>query len=183
VTRRQLRPFYTTQERAEIYRNRYNHGAWNDHVLRVSHLAEILREMQPSSVADLSCGDGAVLLGAELSCALFFGDITPGWQFTGPMEETLFRCPPVDVFVLSEILEHLEDPEGTLAAVRGRARRLLLSTPDGELNDANPEHYWTWQREDLRPMLADAGWTPDSEPELYTPSFPAYYAFQIWTCS
>jgi hypothetical protein len=181
--RRQLRPFYPVDELRELYGKRYDHTPWSDHVRRVAHTAEILRGMNPSSVADLSCGDGAVLLGAGLACPLFFGDITPGWQFAGPLQETLFSCPPVDVFVLSETLEHLEEPENALAMIRGRAKRLLLSTPDGELDDANPEHYWTWQRADLLPMLTDAGWTPDGEPELYTAGFPAYYAFQIWKCS
>ena len=181
--KRQLRLFYSPEARAALYASTYQHEKWEDHRHRVAHTAQLLKEMNPLSVADLSCGDGAIVAQAGLGCPVYLGDITPGHQFTGPIEDTVITCPEVDVFVCSETLEHVESPEWVLHVIRTKARRLLLSTPHGEADDRNPEHYWGWDRDDLALMLDDAGWNT-VEVELYTPpvSF-AYYTFQIWRCS
>jgi hypothetical protein len=183
----QLRPFNSPEQRAELYAAPYKHQQWEQHVLRVAHTAEILREMRPASVADLSCGDGAVVAQAELACPAFLGDITPGWPFTGPIEETVSLIPEVDVFVCSETLEHVVDPDGLLQAIRAVAARLLLTTPEGETwpvrtEWGNPEHYWGWGLDDVETMLGNAGWTPETEPETYKPVPRPYYSYQIWRC-
>lgn len=181
MARVQLRPFYTERQRAQLYAGRYEHEKWNDHKLRVAHTADILRGMQPESIADLSCGDGAIVALADSGPAVL-GDITPGWHLAGPIEETIEQCPEVDVFVCSETLEHVENPDKVLRAIRVKARRMLLSTPENEMDSRNPEHYWGWNHDDLALMLRDAGWVKN-ELELYVPpvAFP-YYTFQIWKC-
>jgi hypothetical protein len=83
--------------------------------------------------------------------------------------------------VCSETLEHVEDPDAVLRAIRGRSWSLLLTTPHGEADDANPEHYWGWHADDLDPMLEAAGWS-DRRVELFTPASVPHYTFQIWTC-
>lgn len=181
--RRQLRAFHSEQERAALYASRYQHGQWEEHRHRVRHTAALLREMNPQSVADLSCGDGAVVVQAQLTCPAYLGDVTPGWPVTGPIEETIWGCPPVDVFVCSETLEHVEDPEGLLHAIWKRSRRLLLTTPNEETADkGNPEHYWGWGINDLAVMIGDAGWT-QAVSELYVPPVMVpYYSYQVWWC-
>jgi hypothetical protein len=67
----------------------------------------------------------------------------------------------VDVFVLSETLEHVERPAELLAAIRKKARHLLLSTPLAEFDDRNPEHYWGWDKAGIRELLDVAGWRAD----------------------
>ncbi len=182
MTRMQLRGFYAPEQLTQVYAGRYLHDKWPDHRLRVAYTAQLLREMNPESVADLSCGDAAVVTQAKLACPVHLGDITPGWSYTGPVEETILEIPPVDVFVCSETLEHVENPDGLLQLIRGKARRLLLTTPDGESDSRNPEHYWGWTADDVKLMLADAGWEPEHF-EHYTPPVPApYYVFQVWGC-
>lgn len=179
--RRQLRPFYSQAELAAVYVAPYRHRAWPDHIARVTRTAEILADMRPESVADLSCGDGEVVIQAGVRDIAILGDLAPGWPYRGPIDQTIQAIPDVDVFVCSETLEHVEDPDGLLAAIRGKARRLLLSTPIGEDHDLNPQHYWGWDVVDVEEMLHKAGWT--GHVEVFEPSPQPYYAYQIWRCS
>ncbi|HEY9370049.1 hypothetical protein [Streptomyces sp.] len=181
--RRQLRPFYTAEQRAHLYARAYDHTRWPDHVERVAETARILDEFAAkvgaSTVADLSCGDGAIVgRSAHPWRERHLGD----YVTTGPIEETLPGLEPVDVFVCSETIEHVENPDWLLAQIRSKARHLLLTTPQGEEDDANPEHYWGWNADDIRAMLERAGWT-DNTVDLFTPPSIAYYTFQMWRCS
>ncbi|GGK61393.1 hypothetical protein Sme01_03130 [Sphaerisporangium melleum] len=181
--RRQLRPFYTPDQLAQVYARPYDHTRWADHVERVARTVQVLDVFAAATgaetVADLSCGDGAIVAqSTHLWRATHLGDYTT----TGPIEQTLATLPQVDMFVCSETLEHVEDPDGLLAGIRARASHLLLTTPCGEDDDANPEHYWGWDTDDLREMLTGAGWS-DCQVELFTPQSVAYYTFQIWTCT
>jgi hypothetical protein len=181
--RRQLRPFYSPAQLADLYGRTYDHTRWPDHVERVAHTAAVLDrladEMNAESVADLSCGDGAIVGGSRHAWRRrILGDIAT----TGmPIEKAIADLEPVDVFVCSETLEHVENPDGLLAAIQSKARGLLMTTPADEADDSNPEHYWSWGVEDLRAMLTAAGWTHCAV-ELFTPASVDMYTFQIWTC-
>jgi hypothetical protein len=179
--RRQLRPFYSQSDLSLVYCAPYSHRAWPDHVVRVARTAELLAEMAPESVADLSCGDGEVVIQAGLRDGAVLGDMAPGWPHRGPIEQTIQAIPDVDVFVCSETIEHVQDPDALLVAIRGKARRLLLSTPIGEDHDLNPQHYWGWDVADVEEMLHAAGWA--GEVEVFEPSPNPYYAYQIWRCT
>lgn len=180
--RRQLREFYRPDQLAEVYAQRYDHTLWDEHVARVDHTAKLLSEMLPATVADLSCGDAAIIDKAGLREFAILGDLVPGWNIQGPIEQTVRLIPPVDVFVLAETLEHVADPDGLLAAIRNRAQRLLLSTPVGEDHALNPEHYWGWDLPDVDEMLAAAGWT-QRDVEVYSTGDKPYYVYQIWICA
>ena len=184
---RQLRPFYSPEELATVYTRPYDHTHWEDHIIRVSvttHIARWMRDhVGAQSAADLSCGDGAILRGLDLSQSLY-GDLVAAGHLTqdsGPLEQTLAGIGSVDLYILSETLEHVEDPALILREIRARAGALVLSTPEGEVGDENPEHYWGWDREDIQQLLAETGWIPVVS-TLLNPQVPGGYTYQIWGC-
>jgi hypothetical protein len=183
VTRTRLRPAHTAEQLAELYAAPHEHRQFPDHRLRVAVTAQVgkwlLEQSGGRSAADLSCGDGMILrsLGASV---LQFGDLAAGYQYTGPIENTIHRIDPVDLFVCCETIEHLDEPGAVLAAIRAKAGNLLLSTPVNAWDDYNPEHYWAWSRGDVEEMAAEAGFRPvlftavDFRPQ----DLP--YCFGIW---
>lgn len=161
MTRRRLRPAHSPGELARIYATPHDHRRWRDHHLRVNATIEVARwvadcDGKVSHAADLSCGNGAVLR-AVPAAVRYFGDLAPGYEYTGPIEDTIRQIPPVDIFVCAETLEHLDDPGTVLAAIRAKTRMLILSTPMDAWDDDNPEHYWAWSRTDVEEMAAAAG--------------------------
>jgi hypothetical protein len=181
VVRKQLRPFYTPEELAEVYSYQYDSSRWEDHRLRVNYTADVLRIMAPRNVADLSCGDGEIVNQAGLLANSIMGDYTFGWDYQGRIESTITWMESVDVFLLSETLEHVEDPDWLLRMIRTKAKRLLMSTPCGEDNSNNPQHYWGWDNHDIDAMLKAAGWH-HRVVALFKPP-PGYYTYQIWMCA
>lgn len=180
--RLRLRPAYPAEKLADLYGQRYDHTRWHDHIVRVGVTVELVRKLCPApvSVADLSCGDGAIA--RELAApTTILGDLTPGHYLCGPIEETVGLLPArVDLFILSETLEHLDDPDLVLRRIRAMARTLALSTPDGEITAANPEHYWGWTADDVKDMLCTAGWTPTIYEDLHVAATGTRY--QLWGC-
>jgi hypothetical protein len=188
---KQLRPFYTDEQLKAVYHSQYNHEMWTDHVERIEFTADVLAAMKPTSVADLSCGDGAIVVKSGVKCPAILGDLmgvpmevslglASGMDISGPIEQTICEIGPVDVFVLSETLEHVQRPGVLLRAIRQKAKRLLLTTPYCEFTDRNREHYWGWDMDGVKSLLQDAGWTGNAE--LFTPDSTDYYTFQVWVC-
>lgn len=185
---KQLRPFYTDEQLREVYNHSYDHTRWEDHIIRVAvtiHIGRWMRDhVGAQSAADLSCGDGAILRGLDISESVY-GDLVPSTQVNlnkaGPILETLEEISPVDLFVLSETLEHVEDPKTLLSDIRSKSAVLVLSTPEGETTDDNPEHYWGWDRHDIRGLLESTGWEPVVCTILDT-AVPGGYTYQIWGC-
>lgn len=136
-----------------------------------------------SSLADLSCGNAQIPRSIALpGHTAFLGDYAPGYRFHGPLEETISQLPKdVDLFICSETIEHLDDPESVLMAIAGKAHMLLLSTPIGEDDLGNPEHLWGWDQEAVGEMLADTGWGKVlARVDLV---LPGTYSYQIWGCA
>lgn len=184
----QLRPFYTPEERAAVYSRPYSHTRWEDHRIRVGvtiHVARWLRDhVGATTAADLSCGDGAILDGLHLprgQCV--YGDLVdaPGVDVVGPIEETILSVPYVDLFILSETLGHVEDPQLLLRKARVACYGIIVSTPVDEYTDHNPEHYWGWGVKDIRKMLIDANFNPTTL-TLLDAQVPNGYTHQIWGC-
>lgn len=184
--RKRLRPKYTDEQLAEIYAVPHGHDLWVDHIMRVDQTVAVGKQFAKAarSIGDLSTGDGAIpfdLATVGPQKTLYLGDFAPSYDFEGPIEKTIHEIPHVDLFILSETLEHLDDPDSVLRDIRGQATSLLLSTPLAEDNDGNPEHYWSWDKDDVREMLVDAGWSP----QVYSCIQFEYlnnYGFQIWGC-
>ena len=179
---KQLRPFYSPEELSRVYSEPYDSTKWPDHILRVQYTAQRLKAMDPSSVADLSCGDGKIVQKSGVTCPVTLGDYNGDYFYKGPIEETIEQISPVDVFVLSETLEHVERPGELLSKIRSKADRLLLTTPYGEDNDVNPQHYWGWDLDGVADLLADVNWYGRCELWQAFPGAYNYYTFQVWEC-
>jgi 2-polyprenyl-3-methyl-5-hydroxy-6-metoxy-1,4-benzoquinol methylase len=186
MMRTRLRPTPTPDELAQLYATPHDHQQFSDHVYRVDVTSVLAHHMMRygGTVADLSCGNGLIArrLQASHNAQLFLGDYAPGYQYTGAIEDTIQRIPRVDLFICSETIEHLDDPDAVLTAIRGKTEQLLLSTPDGEDNDENPEHIWGWDAEAVEKMLRAAGFTPDVHTTVDLRPAGCVYSFQIWAC-
>src|SRR5678816_3418486 len=154
--RMRCREKYSDEELARIYASPHDHSQFPDHKLRVKKTFELAnRYLTPEDVtaADLSCGNGAILRYLPHVQTRYYGDYAPGYQYHGPIEETIFQIPNVDVFILCETLEHLDDPDLVLRRIRMRAKKLILSCPLMRWWDENPEHYWAFDRKAIKGML------------------------------
>lgn len=187
--RTRLRPAYTPRELIDVYPSQYDHTRWPDHIARVEATIAFARLSAPlpESIGDLSCGDGAIPVGIgewaarrlDHPVALVLGDLVGGWSIQGRIENTVSILPEVDLYVCSETVEHLDDPDAILASIATKATTLLLSTPLGETGTENPEHYWGWDEQGVAELLAGSGWEPLNMTTWFHPPLP-YYTFQFW---
>jgi hypothetical protein len=60
------------------------------------------------------------------------------------------------------------------------SRRILLSTPVDEFDDANGEHLWAWDRDGVESMLLEAGWVPRVYMALDCKVFGDVYCYGTW---
>lgn len=193
MTRSRLRGPYGPEKLAEIYAQPHDHTKWADHEIRVAVTVQMAHALvgDAESAADLSCGDAAILRHLEHwakvsltapQLQMHLGDFAPGYEYHGPIEQTIDEIPRVDLFVCSETLEHVDDPDLVLAAIRPKTSALILSTPVGCWHDHNPEHYWAWSREDVEEMLAKAGFRVALYAGLDLRPGGGEYEFGIWGC-
>jgi len=175
-----LRPAHTSEKLLEIYNKPHNHLSFVDHIERVNKSIEMLKTFNTyDSIADLSAGNAAII-NALKSNKKYIGDYAKAYEFTGHINDTIEDIPIVDLFICSETLEHLDDPENTLKKIRAKTKYLFISTPCGELNDNNVEHYWGWDDQDVKQMLIDAGFDPV---KYFLLEFTGgVYNFQMWIC-
>jgi hypothetical protein len=194
LTRRQLRSFHTPERLAEIYDHPYDHTRWEDHRQRVAWTigagVALVEDLQAVSLVDLSCGDGAVLRGIQAGVKhethLVFGDLVQAdhVDLIGPIESSIMYFNAVSgvdgrMLVLTETVEHLEDPDRILRIAREAFSSLLVTTPIDETDaHGNEEHYWSWSEDDVRQMLVDAGWHIHTHDQFST----LWYNYQLWGC-
>lgn len=168
MIRRRLKPTVTDYQRPRDSRD------WRDSVFRLNVTAGIIAFTEPTTVADLACGGDAMAL--ELAYQLrpfekaYLADVSvpsmtrlrptfPFDRWVGAIEESIGQVPHVDTMVLTEVLEHLEDPDTILRKVD--AQYLVASSPNLEPRGyTNPEHVWEWDTEAYSLMLREAGWRP-----------------------
>lgn len=134
-------------------------------------------------MADLSCGDATIAKSLNMEDdVIYLGDYGLGYEFQGPLEKTINEIPDVDLYICSETIEHLDDPDLALRMIRDKTKYLVLSTPNGEDHDGNPEHYWGWNQDDVYDMLTSAGFEPVIYQELNFFEPHNIYNYQIWGC-
>jgi hypothetical protein len=179
--RTRLRPVYTDVEMQNIYPKPHNHTQFKDHILRVQKSIELLQEYSTyNSIADLSAGDATIINSLDAK-QKYLGDYAPGYDLTGHIDDTLKDIPDVDLFICSETLEHLDDPDTTLKAIRAKTKYLFISTPKGEDDTNNSEHYWGWDDKDVKEMLLNAGFDPVVY-FLLELKKDYHYDYQMWIC-
>ena len=177
------------------YPDGYQHTVWPDHVERVAASIDFIGTwvtesgMTLDSIADLSCGDGTIPREVSVRTSvdrLVLGDINQqsGLHIVGPLPDTLEALTPaVDLYVCSETIEHMDDPDFLLQQLRLKSKYLFLSTPVSEpLHYGNTEHYWSWSVDDMSQMLIEADWSPVDH-MLFIAESDQTYTFQFWMCA
>lgn len=174
---------------------------WPDHRLRTLVTGAAIAWVEPESVIDPACGDGSIVRAAD---RLMIGSINKGiahaklTDISQPNIDSVYQWMPsgwshevkdihtavaeairYDVIVLTEILEHLEDPDALLRLASTKARYLVASSPEmrDRQVDGNNEHLWMFDRDGYRGMLGSNGWQTLQYTHL---NFPSEYDFQIW---
>ena len=177
------------------YQIQRSNEAWADHRARTQVTGALIAWLRPMTVMDPACGDGSIVAAADRAWSIakgYLGDISapniasltmhfPVQTAVCDITEALDVFPDVDVIVLTEVLEHLPDPDLVLALARRKGAFLVASSPEmraGQL-DINPEHLWQFDREGYREMLVATGWTPMQYTFLH---FESEYDFGIWVC-
>jgi hypothetical protein len=190
MRRERLRPVRPEGELAfyeDRYPSGYRHDGWPDHVERIAASADFLRplikDFHIETLADLSCGDGALAKRLGLTGAIL-GDLVDGdhLDIVGSLPDTLDLLTPgaSQLFLCSETIEHMDDPDNLLSEARLAFQYLFVSTPVDEHEDTgNAEHYWGWDTEAVDFMLREAGWVPEKH-EIFTPKSADTYRFQFW---
>jgi hypothetical protein len=183
---KRLRPKWSDEELKKIYSQPHDHYRFGrGHDVRVKVTIEILKDMayqiSAKSGADLSCGNAAILNSLDLKNK-YLGDFASGYEYQGPLEKTILEVPKVDIYVCSETLEHLDEPEYALHLIRQKSKSLVLSTPIEQWNDTNQEHYWAYDRQGVEELLLGSGWKPDVFLFLDTQVFGEPYKYGIWGC-
>jgi hypothetical protein len=183
MTRFRIRPKYSDEQLAELYSETYDGTQIEDHQYRiamsVAMLNQFIKRNGIVSVADLSAGDASIINALDVKYK-YIGDITPGHRLTGPIEETIKQIPKIiDLFILSETLEHLDDPDAVLQMIGAKAASIFVSTPLNDYWD-NPQHYWLWDRSDITAMLANAGYVVSTYASIRFPLLAVHdYGYQL----
>lgn len=178
-----------------------DNAVWPDHRLRVQLTASLISWLAPVTIMDPAAGDASIVAAAHALRPIegaFLADISrPNFYRFGAelrpslppnlrvacqrIEESLRDPFQFDVIVLTEILEHVEDPVSILRMARDRATTLVASSPlmvGSDYLDPNPEHLWQFDAVGYEEMLEEAGWHPIVA--MPTHLREHMYDFQIW---
>lgn len=163
---------------AEFHRGRERapHLEQPNHRPRLERAAAYVREaagqLEEPTVSDLGCGDGGLL-------SLIQGDVAKAWGYdfqptnAAGWAERHVSASHLDAFgtdrdlvtlgaitVVTEVLEHLADPHGSLAWIARGSRFVVASSPHGERPGfAAEEHAWAWDVFGYADLFVGAGLT------------------------
>jgi hypothetical protein len=179
MRRARLRGNPTADELATLYASPHDARLYGyGHELRVQStiaLGKTTCGPEPGRVIDLSCGNAVIprAIGGHFGCPVVLGDFAGGYQFHGPIEESIREVAEwrkgdaIGLFILSETIEHLEEPDEVLMQIGSVADQLIVSTPIDERGAGTPEHIWSWDIEYVKALLHETGWTTTDTVELY----------------
>lgn len=124
----------------------------------------------PASVVDLGCGDGGLLsLISRLPWVNSWGyDFQPsnaqGWLdrnvkgYSINFVDNFDEIGQADVYVMTEVLEHVTDPHGLVKKIAERGAQLVASSPFTEHSGSHDEcHAWAWDEEGYKQLMRQAG--------------------------
>lgn len=193
--RRRLHPEHAV-DYSKLVRDNY---AFTDHYQRTLVTGALIAAQEPATVADPAVGDGTVL---DIAFKIrpfemaYVSDLSepnirklavsyPHQKAVGDLLSALNTIPEVDVIVLTEILEHLEDPDQVLSLARQKAKKLVASSPIEEpVGIVNSEHLWSFGKDGYHDMLVDTGWSPFSYTEIgFENTSQFYYTYQLWVAA
>ncbi len=144
-----------------------------NHTVRALTTGALIAAMKADTICDPACGDASIL-GVSWRIRPFtyahLADISaaqiheihpefPHEKRVANIEDTLNSIDKVDCIILTEILEHLVDPDSILRLARTKGASLVASSPIGDPEfGRNEEHLWSWDELGYQQMLTDAGW-------------------------
>ena len=126
---------------------------------------------RPPVIVDLGCGDGGLVRQLLDHGATAYGyDFQPsnaaGWAARGIQQWMSPRSFVdewdsvmwADIYVITEVLEHLTDPHEALRRIRDRNAQLVCSSPATEHALSHDEcHAWAWDETGYAMMIKQAG--------------------------
>lgn len=170
---------------------------WADHAARTLVTAGLVAWLAPDFIWDPACGDASILEAAYKLRPFqqaFLGDISipqiEALKVSFPHQKSVMDLTKDrEIFVaatfknnclvLTEVLEHLEDPDGVLRQAREAFSSLVASSPIGDPElGRNHEHLWAWDEEGYEEMLRGAGWNPIAKSTVMLPGVAGNS--QIW---
>jgi hypothetical protein len=189
MTIKRLRKLPSNKKLEKMYAEPHDHRLYgHGHHLRVEQSIVFVRWISEwqnlNSVADLSCGNGGIALALNMGNEnTHLGDFAQGYEYVGPIEENVNKIPDIDLYICSETLEHLDNPQEVLLNIRKRSKWLFLTTPIENWGDANTEHLWSWDRKGVEELLKEASFTPRMFGTLDSTVINEPYVYGMWVCS
>lgn len=159
--------FHADRERAP----HLEQAAHRPRLLRAAELVvEAAGMLDESSVSDLGCGDGGLLSLIQDRVDSAWGyDFQPtnaaGWSERGVKATALDvfgadrdRVIFGDITVVTEVLEHIADPHGTVKWIAANSKFVVASSPWVERPGRScEEHAWAWDMQGYRNLFERAG--------------------------
>lgn len=157
------------------HRERAPHLEQGIHRQRLETAAEFVAQLAVGhaqfDVVDLGCGDGGLLqlLRQQANVHAVGFDFQPsnavGWVERGVNAHAMnfvkdwIAVPDADAYVMTEVLEHLEDPHGMLHNVAKRYPRGIVCSSPWMEHEGNIDacHAWAWDMPGYISMIEDAG--------------------------